>query len=98
MAINRKGVKIITGDLFQPLAGRSIVVTGRLETMTRKQAWSCLESLGAIIRRRVTSQTDLVLVGDKPGQNAARAAQFVIKIISEDDVLNGNLWDICKYR
>lgn len=83
-----------TRNLFRPLAGLSVVVTGRLATMTRKQAWDLLESLGAVIRRRVTSKTDLVLFGDAPGQNAGRAAQFGVRVISEEDVLAGNLWDV----
>ena len=83
-----------TGDLFRPLIGQSIVVTGRLETMTRKQAWALLIELGAVIRSRVTRQTDLVLIGDKPGVNAKLAEQFGVIVICENDVLIGNLWDI----
>lgn len=83
-----------TGDLFRPLTGLSIVVTGRLKTMTRQQAWAHLEELGAVIRRRVTQKTDLVLIGDAPGQNAQRAEQLGVRVISEEDVLDGNLWEV----
>lgn len=62
--------------------------------MTRQQAWAHLEELGAVIRRQVTRKTDLVLVGDAPGQNAQRAEQFGVRVISEEDVLEGNLWDL----
>ena len=83
-----------TGDLFKPLARLSIVVTGRLETMTRKQAWILLEELGAVIRRTVTRKTNFVLVGNAPGQNAKRAEQLGVRVIREADVLEGNLWEI----
>lgn len=83
-----------TGDLFQPLAGLTIVVTGRLATMTRRQAWATLEELGATIRRKVTKRTDLVLVGKKPGQNAQRAKKFGVRVIREEDLLEGFLWKI----
>lgn len=92
MAIDRHDLK--TGDLFRPLTDLSIVVTGRLATMTRKQAWATLEELGATIRRRVTKKTDLVLLGKKPGQNAERAHQLGLKVISEEDVIEGNLWEV----
>ena len=92
MAIDKKDTG--TGDLFRPLTGLSVVVTGRLETMTRKQAWAHLEELGAVIRRQVTRKTDLVLIGDAPGQNAQRAEQLGVRVISEEDVLEGNLWEI----
>ncbi len=90
----RERLDTTTGDLFRPLAGLSIVVTGRLETMTRKQAWTLLEELGAVIRRRVTQKTDFVLVGDAPGQNAKRAEQLGVRVIREADILDGNLWEI----
>lgn len=86
----------IAQQIIKPLNGILVVVTGRLNTMTRKQAWNYLIDLGAVIRRKVTKRTDLVLVGDKPGQNANRAKQFGVQIICEDDVLTGNLLDICK--
>ena len=82
------------GDLFKPLAGLLIVVTGRLETMTRKQAWTLLEELGAVIRRTVTRKTNFVLVGDAPGKNAKRAEQLGVRVIREADILDGNLWEI----
>ena len=83
-----------TGDLFQPLKGLAVVITGRLKTMTRKEAWVILEEMGATIRCRVSKRTDLVLIGSNPGQNAKRAHQLGLKVISEDDVLRENLWEM----
>ncbi len=62
--------------------------------MTRKEAWALLEELGAVIRRKVTKQTNLVLIGAKPGLNAKRAELAGTKIIGEKEVLTGNLWEI----
>ena len=92
MAIDKKDTS--SGDLFRPLTGLSIVVTGRLKTMTRRGAWAHLEEMGAVIRRQVTRKTDLVLIGDAPGQNAQRAEQLGVLVISENDILIGNLWDV----
>ena len=50
-----------------PLAGKSVVVTGNLGTLTRTQAQEAVEALGGKPTGSVSKKTDLVIVGEAPG-------------------------------
>ncbi|MBL9117736.1 MAG: NAD-dependent DNA ligase LigA [Verrucomicrobiaceae bacterium] len=70
------------------LSGKSFVLTGTLETMDRDEAADLLRSLGADIASSVSSKTDFLIVGSKPGANKVKAAtDRNIPIMSEEDLL-----------
>ena len=50
-----------------PLAGKTVVITGKLWRFTRKEAHQQLLSRGAIVKRTVTKKTDYLVRGDKLG-------------------------------
>ena len=66
-----------------PLAGRTIVFTGKLERMTRAEAKSRAEALGATVGRAVSSATNLVIAGPGAGSKATKAQQLGIEIMDE---------------
>jgi DNA ligase (NAD+) len=65
------------------LAGKVLVFTGTLETMTRPEAKATAEKLGARVTDTVSKKTDLVIVGADAGSKAKRASELGVRIISE---------------
>ena len=60
------------------LAGKSVVLTGTLDAMTREQARNRIERAGGRVVSSVSRQTDYVVVGRDPGSKAARASELDI--------------------
>jgi DNA ligase (NAD+) len=69
------------------LAGKTIVFTGALETMTRPEAKAKAESLGAIVTGDVSKKTDFVIAGPGAGSNERKAKQLGIPLLSEAEWL-----------
>lgn len=65
------------------LAGKTVVFTGTLETMTRPEAKARAESLGAKVTENVSRKTDLVVVGADAGSKVRRASELGVRTISE---------------
>jgi len=61
------------------------VFTGSLETMTRAEAKSRAESLGAKVAGSVSKKTDFVVVGADAGSKAKKAEDLGVMVLSEDD-------------
>ncbi len=66
-----------------PLAGKTMVFTGTMETMTRPEAKARAEALGAKVTDTVSKRTDLVVVGADAGSKARRAAELGVRTITE---------------
>jgi DNA ligase (NAD+) len=67
----------------QPFAGKTIVLTGGLEGLSRDEAAAAAEAAGARVASSVSKKTDLVVVGENPGTKAARAEELGIETIDE---------------
>jgi DNA ligase (NAD+) len=67
-----------------PLAGKTVVFTGTLDSMSRAEAKSTAEALGAKVAGSVSAKTDYVVVGADAGSKARRAAELGVTILSED--------------
>jgi len=66
-----------------PLAGKTVVFTGNLETMTRAEAKARAEAMGARVSGSVSARTDLVIAGPGAGSKAAKAADLGIETLDE---------------
>ena len=66
-----------------PFAGREVVFTGKLETMTRGQAQELVERLGGTAGSSVTKKTSLVVAGADAGSKLDKARKLEIPIMSE---------------
>jgi DNA ligase (NAD+) len=67
-----------------PVSGMTIVFTGTLEKMTRAEAKSRAESLGAKVAGSVSAKTDLVVAGPGAGSKLADAKKHNVRVIDED--------------
>jgi len=66
-----------------PLQGKSIVLTGGYESMTREQAIAAAEAAGARVAGSVSRRTAFVVAGVNPGTKLARAQALAVEIIDE---------------
>lgn len=68
-----------------PLTGETIVFTGTLATMSRPEAKSIAERLGAQVTETVSKKTTLVILGEKAGSKAKKADSLGITCIDEEE-------------
>lgn len=68
-----------------PLAGKTVVFTGSLETMTRSEAKAKAQSAGAKVAGSVSKKTDYVVLGADAGSKAQKAAELGITVLSESE-------------
>ena len=70
-----------------PLTGRSYVITGTLESMTREEATAALEALGAKVGAAPSSKTTGLVVGEDPGKSKlTKAEKAGVPILGEADL------------
>ena len=69
------------------IAGRTFVLTGTLESMSREEAKAKLQALGAKVVGSVSKKTDYVVIGADPGSKATKAAQLGITTLNEAQFL-----------
>ena len=70
-----------------PLAGKTFVLTGTLETMSRDDARRRLQALGAKVTGGVSRRTDFVVAGANPGSKLDKAQTFGVAVLDEDGLI-----------
>jgi len=70
-----------------PLDGKTIVLTGGLDSMARGEAKKRLQVLGAKVTGSVSKNTSMVIVGSDAGSKAAKAEELGIEMLDEAQLL-----------
>ena len=71
-----------------PISGKTIVVTGTLPTLSRKEAEDLIQSHGGKAVGSVSKKTDYVLAGEAAGSKLTKAQQLGIPVIDEQTLLD----------
>jgi DNA ligase (NAD+) len=70
-----------------PFKGLTVVITGTLPTLSRKQATELVERAGGRVAGSVTKNTDYLVVGEDAGSKLVRARELGIAELTEDELL-----------
>jgi DNA ligase (NAD+) len=68
----------------KPLAGKTIVLTGTLPTLTRDEAKDLLEAAGAKVAGSVSKKTDWVVAGAEAGSKLDKARELGVEVLDEE--------------
>ena len=89
-ALRTLGVDLASKDfqdtpaaLHSPFGGKTVVLTGTLESFTRPDLAELLESLGAKVTGSVSKNTDLLIAGEKAGSKRTKADSLGIEVWDE---------------
>ena len=70
-----------------PLAGKTVVVTGTLERLSRKEVQDLIKSLGGTAAGSVSKKTDYVVYGSEAGSKLDRARELGVAVFNEQEFL-----------
>ncbi|MCQ2536375.1 MAG: NAD-dependent DNA ligase LigA [Lachnospiraceae bacterium] len=77
--------KVVTDG---PLSGKTVVVTGTLPTLGRKEATELIEKAGGKASGSVSKKTDYVVAGEAAGSKLTKANELGIPVLTEEELLN----------
>ncbi|WP_078408374.1 NAD-dependent DNA ligase LigA [Priestia abyssalis] len=74
-------------DIDSYFAGKTIVLTGKLEQLSRNEAKAQIEQLGGKVTGSVSKKTDLVIAGEEAGSKLTKAQELGIEVWDENRML-----------
>ena len=85
LGIDPKEIEINNNN---PLSSQSVVITGSFNTIARSQLKEELIRVGARVSSAISSKTDYLVAGEKPGSKLNKATELGIKILGEEEVIS----------
>jgi DNA ligase (NAD+) len=83
-----KGPKPVTAsEVDSSFAGKTIVLTGKIERLSRNEAKEKIEMLGGKVTGSVSKKTDLVIAGEEAGSKLTKAIELNIEVWDEDKLM-----------
>jgi DNA ligase (NAD+) len=73
--------------ISSPFSGKTVVLTGELQSMSRDAAKEKLKTLGAKVAGSVSKKTHFVIAGTDPGSKLAKAQEFGVRMLDESEFL-----------
>ena len=67
--------------------GKTIVLTGTLQSLSRDEAKAQLMAMGAKVTSSVSAKTDFVVAGDEPGSKLDKANELGVRVLSEKEFI-----------
>ena len=67
------------------ISGKTILFTGSLKSMSRAEAKSQAENLGAKVVSSISKSTDILVSGEKSGSKLSKAKDLGVKVITEEE-------------
>jgi DNA ligase (NAD+) len=78
---------VVEAAVDSPFAGKTVVVTGTLSQMGRKQAKEAIEAAGGKASGSVSAKTDFLVAGEKAGSKLAKAQSLGVTVLDESTFL-----------
>ena len=75
-----------TQTIESALTGKTLVVTGTLPTLGRKEAAELIEKYGGMVSGSVSKKTDFVLAGENAGSKLTKANELNVPVITEEEL------------
>ncbi|MEM6049145.1 NAD-dependent DNA ligase LigA [Erwinia sp. P7711] len=86
--ISWPAVEVVNAEeIDSPFAGKTVVLTGSLNILSRDEAKDRLTVLGAKVSGSVSKKTDLVIAGEAAGSKLAKAQELGIEVIDEAEMI-----------
>ncbi|MCW2277972.1 NAD-dependent DNA ligase LigA [Heliophilum fasciatum] len=82
------GPAVMEAAAAMPLAGQTVVITGTLPTLERREAQRLLEQQGAKVASSVSKKTSWVVAGEAAGSKLDKARELGIPVVDEAELLH----------
>lgn len=82
-----EAIKLASRAVAGVLAGKTMVLTGTLPTLTREAATAKIEAAGGKVSGSVSKKTDYVLAGAEPGAKLEKARELGVRVLDEAEFL-----------